>query len=171
MRDRFLTGILIGIGVLVAAALILFFVRQGKSSYVSDNSPSGTLQNYLTALERRDYDRAYQLLADSPGKPDRSQFDRAFLTYQSQAIADISVELGPVRLDHDNQVAVVQLNLLHGSPDVFANITRESATAALVFQNGAWKVSEAPYPYWDPGWNLSPNPIKQPTGPTPAPAP
>ena len=35
-QDRFLIGILIGIGVLIVVALTIFFTRQNKQTYMSD---------------------------------------------------------------------------------------------------------------------------------------
>jgi len=42
-QDRFLVGILVGIGVLVVIALGLFFTRQDKQEYISDDTPKGVV--------------------------------------------------------------------------------------------------------------------------------
>ncbi len=62
-QDRFLLGILIFIGVLVVAALGLFFIRQDSQVYVADDSPDNIIRNYALALQKQDYQRAYTYLA------------------------------------------------------------------------------------------------------------
>ena len=47
-QDKFLTGILIGVGALVVLALVLFFTRQGKQDYVSENTPEGVCLLYTS---------------------------------------------------------------------------------------------------------------------------
>ena len=53
-QDRFLTGILIGIVVLVVVALAVFFTRKDNLNYVSDDTPAGVVQNYVVAVHKRD---------------------------------------------------------------------------------------------------------------------
>jgi hypothetical protein len=150
MRDRFLLGILIGIGVLVVLALILFFTRRSQLTFVDDSTPSGALQNYILALQKRDYSRAYHYLVDLPNGPTLQEFSQPFLSYQAGSISNTAVEIGEVILDAQNQTAVVQLTLLQGSGDIFSTATRMHDTASLALENGAWKVIRAPYPYWSP---------------------
>ena len=54
-QDRFLTGILIGIGVLVIAALAVFFIRRDGQSYVAENTPEGVVHNYVVSKLNKDY--------------------------------------------------------------------------------------------------------------------
>ena len=54
-NDRFLLGILIGIGLLVALALGLYFLRQEQPAYVNDETPEGVVHNYVTAVQLGDY--------------------------------------------------------------------------------------------------------------------
>ena len=49
-QDRFLTGILIGIAVLVVIALAVFFLRQDNLVYAAEDTPAGVVQNYVVAL-------------------------------------------------------------------------------------------------------------------------
>ena len=64
-NDRFLLGILIGIGLLVALALGLYFLRQEGPAYREDQTPAGVVHNYITAVQLGDYERAleYSLLS------------------------------------------------------------------------------------------------------------
>lgn len=150
MRDRFLVGILAGIGALVLAALILFFVRQGSEQYVDESTPTGVLQNYILALRKQDYSRAYGYVADSLNKPDLDQFRQPFLTYQNAQVANTTVEIGEVFEDTQAQTATIQVTLLQGSDSPFGGVYRNGQTAVLIKQNGAWKISSAPYPFTIP---------------------
>ena len=62
-RDRFLLAILAGIGILVIITLVLFFIRQGNTGYQDESTPAGVVNNYVLALQRRDYQRAFTYLA------------------------------------------------------------------------------------------------------------
>ncbi len=63
-QDRFLLGILIGIGVLIIAALVVFFIRKDSQTYVPDDVPEGVVHNYVVAVLNKDYEKAYGYLAD-----------------------------------------------------------------------------------------------------------
>src|ERR1700690_3007338 len=92
-QDRFLIGILIGIGVLIVVALAIFFTRQNKQTYVSDSAPEGVVHNYVLALLNKDYGKAYGYLADLDNKPTFDQFHHAFATGQLNP-SDAGVEIG-----------------------------------------------------------------------------
>ena len=63
-QDRFLTGILIGIGILVVAALAMFFIRRDDQAYLSDDTPEGVVHNYVVSILNKDYEKAYGYLAE-----------------------------------------------------------------------------------------------------------
>ncbi|HSL44070.1 MAG TPA: hypothetical protein VK897_11605, partial [Anaerolineales bacterium] len=68
-QDRFLTGILVGIAILVVVALAVFFLRRDNQSYVSEDVPEGVVHNYVLAVINGDYQKAYGYLADLDNKP------------------------------------------------------------------------------------------------------
>jgi len=174
-KDRFLTGILVGIGVLVVAALIFFFIRQGQVDYGDDSTPAGALQNYILAIQKRDYERAYSYLAVQDGKPSLSQFREPFLSYLQESVSGTAVEVDQTFLDGQNQTATIQVFILNSTSDIFGTAVRNSDVATLVQQNGAWKVLTAPYPYGYPNMlqKIQPPPLYSPTPtvtlPTPTP--
>ncbi|MBW2589509.1 MAG: hypothetical protein JRD71_02105, partial [Deltaproteobacteria bacterium] len=64
-KDRFLIGILVGIGVLITAALVVFFTRQGDGqTYMQESTPDGVVHNYVLALQQGDFQKAYGYLSD-----------------------------------------------------------------------------------------------------------
>ena len=67
-QDRFLVGILIFIGLLVVAALALFFIRKDTQVYAADDTPDHIVPNYVLAVQKQDFQRAYNYLADKRRK-------------------------------------------------------------------------------------------------------
>ena len=59
-----------GVGLLIVIALVIMFTSKA-SEYVDDSSPEGVAQNFLLALQKEDYTRAYSYLSrtipDFPG--------------------------------------------------------------------------------------------------------
>lgn len=60
------------------------------------------------------------------------------------------------------------MTLIHGSRDLFDSGYRETNTASLVRQDGAWKIQSIPYPYGS--WPIKAEPAYTPL-PTRTPIP
>jgi len=78
-QDRFLMGILVGIGILMVLALIVFFTRKDTQTYISEDAPEGVVHNYVVAVLNKDYEKAYSYLADLDHKPTYEEFRDSFL--------------------------------------------------------------------------------------------
>lgn len=149
-QDRFLTGILIGIGVLVIAALAVFFTRRDSQTYVSDDTPEGVVHNYVVAVLERDYEKAYGYLADLDNKPEYEEFRQAFLS-GSVNTSGAAVDIGEAEINDDE--AYVEVALIYNPSDPFSTGYRDVQRAGLVDQNGAWKISSMPtYYFWNYDW-------------------
>jgi hypothetical protein len=148
-NDRFLNGIITGIGVLILIALVLFFIRQQQAEYREDDSPQGVVHNYILGLIQHDYERAYSYLANKTEKPDLAQFQLE-LTRSENEIKRVSVTIGEVFLSGDTATVSLNMSQSYGSP-----ITRSSwyaETAQLIRENGDWKIVSMPYPLWSWNW-------------------
>jgi hypothetical protein len=156
-EDRFLTGILVGIAVLVVAAVALFFARREAQVYGSENDAAGVARNYVLALQKQEYERAYGYLADWKEKPSLAQFRRPYVDYQGQEVAGTVLELAEV--DNLGEEATVSLTLIRGASGPFSSPNREVALARLKLEGGSWKILEMPYPFWSYEWVA---PVKQP---------
>ena len=152
-QDKFLTGILIGIGALILLALVLFFTRQEKREYVSDSTPEGVTHNYLLAVLDKDYEKAYGYLADLDNKPTYQEFRQSFLNSMVNP-DNVGVEIGEVEIHGDE--AVVYLTIYYSYNDPFSSRYGSPDRANLVEQNGAWKLSYMPYNFWDYNWYQEP---------------
>lgn len=148
-QDRFLLVILIAIGVLVVLAVGLYFIRGDRQEYSLEDSPQGVLQNYIIALEKDDYQRAYGYLRDADLKPGYEHFRQTFLT-KTLDPSGAAIQIGETKLSGDD--VVVSIVVIHGSSGPFGNTSREPGNALLVrSEGGDWKISSLPYPYW--GWD------------------
>jgi hypothetical protein len=148
-QDRFLMGILIGIGVIVLAALALFFVRRGEARYVDEDKPEGIVQNYVLALQKKDFNKAYGYLAEDENKPEFSKFREFFISsFESYNRAGLS--LGTSSISGDTAFVTVIIQQNYGGP--FNEISRNNETVDLRLQDGAWKIKHFPSPFWGYDW-------------------
>ena len=145
-QDKFLIGILIGIGVLVLLALGLFFTRQDKREYVAETEPEGVVHNYVLAVLNRDYEKAYSYLADLKYKPTYEEFRQSFINGMVYP-NDVGLDIGEA--DIHGEEATVNLTLYYSYNDPFSSRTGNPDRALLVKQDGVWKLSAMPYNFWD----------------------
>jgi hypothetical protein len=157
-QDRFLVGILVGIGVLVIVALTLFFTRQDKQEYVSEDTPEGVVHNYTLAVYREEYEKAYGYLAEAENKPTYNEFRQAFFNHFVDP-SNAGLELGETEIVGDE--AYVTVSLIYNPTDPFSSGYRNTETARLERQNGAWKLLQMPYNFWSYDWyQPKPEPVK-----------
>ncbi|HEU4746501.1 MAG TPA: hypothetical protein VFS61_14765 [Anaerolineales bacterium] len=155
-QDRFLTGILICIAVLVVIALVVFFLRQGSQSYISEEAPEGVVHNYVLAVLNDDYEKAYGYLADLDNKPTYEQFRDAFVKGVINP-NNSAVDIGSSEVSDDT--ASVEVALIYNPSDPFSTGYRDVQRAVLVRQAGEWKLSSMPgYYFWDYNWYMEANP-------------
>jgi len=148
--DRFLIGILIGIGVLVIVALSLFFMRRGEAHYTAEDTPEGIIQNYILALQKKNFEKAYGYLAEDKAKPDFARFREFFVTsFESYNRAGLTFGTSSITGDTAFVTVVIQRN--YGGP--FNELSREHETVDLVRQNGQWKIRKFPNPFWGYDWD------------------
>jgi hypothetical protein len=154
-QDRFLTGIVIGIVLLIVAALAVFFTRQNQDAYAAEDTPEGVVHNYVLAVLNKDYNKAYGYLADLDNKPTVEEFRQAFAAGRLNAAGN-GFRVGKATINGDN--ASVEVSMVYTSSDPFSSSGySDVGEAQLVRQNGAWKLSAMPaYNLWDYNWYLTP---------------
>jgi hypothetical protein len=157
-QDRFLIGILAGIGVLVVIALVLFFVRKDNMTYVPDDTAEGVVHDYVVAVHKGDYEKAYSYLADKEYKPTYDQFRDSF---RKGVVSpqNAGLEIGTTDVAGDE--ATVTLNILYSPSDPFSTGYRNPDSALLEKQGGQWKITAMPYNFWAYDW-YQPTPEQKP---------
>lgn len=152
-QDKFLTGILIGIGALILLALGLFFLRQDKRDYMADTSPDGVAHNYVLAVFNKDYQKAYGYLADLENKPTYEEFRQSFFNGMVNP-ADVGVDVGSVEINKSE--AVVNLSVYYSNSDPFSSRYASEDRALLTQQQGQWKLNSMPSNFWSYDWYQEP---------------
>lgn len=159
-QDRFLTFILIGIFLLILLSLGVYFTRQRGLEYGEEVSPSGVVRNYVIALLKGDYARAYRYLKEGEFKPTEDQFRQAFLTRQPD-LRSVALQIGKEKVEKES--ATVELILIRNANDPFGNSFTENGTGSLRKDaDGKWKIENLPYPYWNWDWYNAPLPTPEP---------
>ncbi len=150
-NDRFLMTILIGIALLIVIAIIrVLTYSPPEMTYKEENTPEGVVHNYLVAVYRGDYEKAYSYLADKEKKPSLETFRRSLvlgIVNPQNAMAQV----GKVTFLSDNE-ARVEVNLIYNTSDPFRSSYTDLQYAFLIRQGGAWKIETMPYPFWDSSW-------------------
>lgn len=149
-QDKFLIGILIGIGVLIVVALTLFFVRQNPRDYLPEDNPSNVTHNYALAVFNGDYQKAYGYLADLDHKPTYEEFRKSFFSNMIDS-SRASLSVGDA-MSIDGDDAIVNVTVYYPYNDPFSSNVGTSDRATLLRQNGAWKLTSMPYLLWDWNW-------------------
>lgn len=149
-QDRFLIGILVGIAVLVAAALAVFFTRQQTETYRSEALPQDVVHNYVLAAMNKDYEKGYSYLADLKNKPTFEEFRQAFAVGRLTA-DQAGIKIGAADISGDT--ASVEVIMVYTPNDPFSSGSDNVGSAQLLLQDGRWKISSVPaYNLWDYGW-------------------
>ncbi len=148
-KDRFLNGLLAGIGVLILIAMVLFYVRQQKAEYRPDDTPNNIVHNYILGVIQRDYEKAYAYLADEPNKPEFSLFKQE-LSRTRNEFNQMNVTIGEIFID--GEIASVQLSIRQPYEGPFVNLGRYTEAAEMKNENGDWKIVSMPYPFWSWNW-------------------
>lgn len=148
-QDRFLLGILIFIGVLILLALGLFLARNEPPAYAAEDTPQGVVNNYILALDQGDFERAYGYLAEQENKPTYAAFLNAVRT-QQLGDPGTTLQLGEVQMLSEEE-AWVSLSVVFTGSGLFDSGWTNIDRAALLLQDGAWKITYLPYPWW--GWD------------------
>lgn len=158
-HDRFLIAILVIIALIAALAVGAFFLRQSGQEYATDETADGALTNYILALQKADYQRAYTYLADGEGKPEYARFRQAYLNREMD-VATVAVQIGQVQLNDGE--AFIPVTILHEQRGLFSGSGfREMQTAVLVRGPSGWKISSFSYPFWGWDWYTTPIPAEK----------
>ncbi len=155
--DRFLVGIVVGVLLLVVVALVVVALRP-LPTYKDENTPEGVAHDYLLALQRQDYARAYGCLSPTlKGYPSSADAFMASVRSNSWAFSvdDESVGLAvqsvrPVSADIAD--VIVEETRSSGS-NVWSRGTYASTFRMEVRrQDGTWKITHSER-YWAWCWD------------------
>ena len=136
-NDKFLVGIIIGIIALVIVALLIFLTRQDDAlTYQPEDQPQDVVFNYLLALDKGEYEKAYLYLAEIPNKPSLAQFRQSIAI--SRGEYDNAVKISDQEID--GQTATVNVVTQTSGGGLFNDSYQYSETAIL--ENVKWELAD-----------------------------
>jgi hypothetical protein len=152
--DRYLIGIVTAVILLVAVSFVVS-LRQPQPSYQPEGTPEGVVQNYLLALNKSDYERAYSYLSSEiPGYPADVAIFTANVNNNRWAFrldTDVSIDLSSTTVTDGRAVVVVRETRFDRS-GLFGGQSIDSFTVTLQQSNATWVITNSGA-YWSWCWN------------------
>jgi hypothetical protein len=150
--DRFLVGILAGIGGVLVLALVAIVFLRGSTQEFPATTPGGVVQRFLQAVEGQEYDRAYDYLGDTMSeKPTREAFTR--YNAERTAYRRAGVRLRIERESISGDFATVAVEVTHfstGGPIFGGGEWTATETFVLRREGEDWRITSLPFEYWPP---------------------
>ena len=147
--DKFLVGMVVGIVVLVVAAVVVTLARPAPA-YLPDDTAEGVVHNYFFALQQRDYERAYGYLSPSlKGYPRNAEvFADEVLTdkwtFQNLWEGNVTLNALPAVLSDSGQRANVTVQAAQFSRGgLFGNNEQQHTFSVDLKFDNSWKITHA----------------------------
>ncbi len=148
-KDKFLSVIVVGAVLLTVIAFAVVLLRP-KPEYQSENTPAGIAHNYLLALEKRNYERAYKYLAPSlQGRPDSvDEFYENIENYSRsfRLDSDVTVQVESESIFKPSAVVIIRETRFDGGGIFDSNQTTDTFRMKLrLDDNEEWRVIDSDY--------------------------
>jgi hypothetical protein len=152
MKTSRLANIIVSVvAIIILIFLVTLFINQNQANYISEDQPNGIVNNYILSLVKSDYKKAYSYLADVPNKPGFTKFQDD-ISQSKSLINNANVTIGEVI--QEGQTATVQLNIRQNyERNLLTNPDLYNKSAQLIMEDGSWKISSMPEPYWSEEWH------------------
>ena len=141
--DKFLIGIVVTIILIVIAAIAVTLARPEKT-YLADDAPENVVHNYLLALQKKEYARAYGYLSpDLPGYPGYLEaFKKDIASYSWQFRNDQRASFTIEGVEKYSEQAIVKvLKTQFYDGDIFSSGQYISTfEMEVVLIDGQWKI-------------------------------
>ena len=146
MAKAWLIGVVVFVGALVVAGLVVALVTSRDMDMLPADSPEGTVQRYLLALEDASYDEAYGYLsASTRAVCSRTQFLR-YASYRE--VRDVSMTLEDTRRFDSSAVVVARVTVFDIEPTLQPQEYSYEQTFDLRLEAGQWRLVSPDY--WCP---------------------
>jgi hypothetical protein len=152
--DKYLIGIVVGIALLVIVAFVVVLARP-EPEYRDDDSPDAVVHNYLLALRKDDYQRAYEYLSPTlDGYPENLDtfIEDAEAGYNFRQDRDVALKVESAKITANTAtVRVLETRAYDGGPLDSGQRDRE-IDMKLRQHDGSWKLVEGDS-YWYSCWD------------------
>ena len=146
--DKVLIGIVIGIVLLIVVALIVT-LAQPEPAYQTEDTPEGVTYNYLLALQREEYERAYGYLSPTikgyPASAEKFIEHIHVYSWNFRLDTDTTLSVESVKISGSNATVTVRESRFRGG-DLF-----DSSQSTMVFdtelhlEDSEWKIIYSHY--------------------------
>jgi hypothetical protein len=144
--DKFLIGIVVGVVIIVIIAFTITLLKP-KPTYQSEDTPEGVAHNYLLALQKEEFERAYGYLSPSlPGYPrDALEFQEQVdhYSWNFNAIVDATLAVDDSKIIGNRATVTIRETRFYGG-GLFESSQRISTfEMELHRENGEWKITDS----------------------------
>ncbi len=146
--DKFLIGIVAGIGLLVVIALVVTLSKP-EETYLGENTPESVVHDYLLALQKEDYARAYTFLSSTvQGYPRTegkfaSDIDQYAGNFRPIDDTSLSIDPNQVKIFGDNATVVVGTTRLGGGGLFESQQNYRTFVVRLRLVSDEWKITNS----------------------------
>lgn len=126
----------------IAVVLVTLFTSGGTSKNLDPSTPAGTVQSYLSAVLKGNYEKAAQFIS-SESSCDVQDLDRVY------TVDTARVDLVKTEIDGKHAQVWVKVDYPSGAP--FDAMRVEDHTFRLVQVNNHWLLTGIPWPLYDCG--------------------
>ena len=147
--DRLLALFAGAIGLLALLALLLVInVKNKPVILLSENSPDGTVQRYLMAIDNGDSQLAFSYLALPSGDPTTYDMWRQPFNFQANRPA-FEARLSQTRVNGDEAEVDMVIDVFRSSGGPFNNqVYSNNIVFLLKMINGVWKITSPTDTWW-----------------------
>lgn len=146
--DKFLIGIVAGIVALVIAAFVVTLTRP-EPTYQPEDTPKGVTHNYLLALQKEEYERAYGYLSPTlDGYPaDVDEFIEAMAdhSWRFRLDTDATLAVESDRVTGSRATVKVRESRFRGGGLMDSSQSVTQFDMELQLEEGVWKIVDADY--------------------------
>ena len=147
-RWLFIFAIVIVVLVIATVSLVLL-TKGNKVTLLPEDSPQGTVQRYLMAVQEKDYQKAFGYLSFSPTDKITSFSDWLMMVGpQSSSQSVWRATLGTVTENENNATVEINIDTLHSGGLFGDSQFSQQINFLLIKKGNSWFITSPTYIYW-----------------------
>jgi hypothetical protein len=140
-------GAAIGFLIIVAIVLVFTMAKPENTSLLPEDTPEGTVQRYLLAIEDKDYAIAYSYLSfPSDNKISYEKWKESFSWYREKN--ETKVTLGKSEVTGNEANVDVTVDVFRPSGPFDNPVYTHHTTFSLKKEGASWKITSPTYAGW-----------------------
>ncbi|HEX9897380.1 MAG TPA: hypothetical protein VGA85_06965 [Dehalococcoidales bacterium] len=148
--NRFLLGFGIAITILIIITITLVVTNRGIAPLLPEDTPQGTVQRFLLAIQEHDVQKAYSYLnvEEKTGKLTYDDWARSWADEIRSSQTAWKATLGNTVITGDSATVEVLIDVFQPGGPFEDPIYTNDYTYELKKINGSWFITERPWLYW-----------------------